>query len=309
MAAFAMDPKRMLYFVAIVETGSMSNAARQLGVSQPALSLAMERLEEETGTRLLDRNATGAHPTLAGEKFFHHARKMRDDMERARISIGEEGQQMGEPVRFACLPSLSGSVIAKAINAWQTQFPDHPVRVFERVQIDLLEGLLRRDFDFAIGVTDYYNVLVGLRQRVLFQDRLCVIARADHPLVTKPNLGLADIVGFPWVVPPAGQHRTLLEEMLLSAGLQMPTQQIVCSSATLLKSLVALGDHLALLPVHAIRAEGLIKELTTLPLSLPQLDRRVAVLFRDGYQFDPVRNGLVTAIQTSGLGQNGREKA
>jgi DNA-binding transcriptional LysR family regulator len=236
MAAFAMDPKRMLYFVAIVETGSMSNAARQLGVSQPALSLAMERLEEETGTRLLDRNATGAHPTLAGEKFFHHARKMRDDMERARISIGEEGQQMGEPVRFACLPSLSGSVIAKAINAWQTQFPDHPVRVFERVQIDLLEGLLRRDFDFAIGVTDYYNVLVGLRQRVLFQDRLCVIARADHPLVTKPNLGLADIVGFPWVVPPAGQHRTLLEEMLLSAGLQMPTQQIVCSSATLLKS-------------------------------------------------------------------------
>lgn len=308
MAAFPTDPKRMLYFVAIVETGSLSSAARQLGVSQPALSLAMERLEQETGTRLLERNPTGAHPTSAGEKFFHHARKMRDDMERASIAICEEVPPLGEPVRFACLPSLSGSVIAKSINLWQAQYPNHPVRVFERVQIDLLEGLLRRDFDFAIGVTDYYNVLVGLRQRVLFQDRLCVIARSNHPLVTKSDLGLADIASFPWVVPPAGQHRTLLEEMLLSAGHQMPTQQIVCSSATLLKSLVALGDHLALLPAHAIRAEGLIKELTTLPLSLPQLDRRVAVLFRDGYQFEPVRNGLVSAIQATGLAQSAREK-
>jgi DNA-binding transcriptional LysR family regulator len=301
MAAFDVDPKRMLYFVCIVETGSFSQAARQMGVSQPALSIAMERLEAEVGAKLLDRGPGGAQPTVAGERFFHHARKMRDDIDRACVALNDSPTRNHEAIRFACLPSLSGSVVASAVNAWQKQVGDHPVRVFERVQIDLLEGLLRREFDFAIGVTDYYNVLVGLRQRALFQDRLQVIARTGHPLLTKPDLGLADLSDYPWVVPPAGRHRTLLQEMLLSAGHPLPSRQIVCSSATMLKALVALGDHLALLPEHAIEAEAMIGTLQALPLSLPQLDRRVAVLFRDGYKFDPPREKLVAAIQAAGM--------
>lgn len=301
MAAFTVDPRRMLYFVTIVEAGSFNQAARQLGVSQPALSIAIERLEIEAGARLLERGPGGAQPTLVGERFFHHARKMRDDIERACATLGEEVPPQREAIRFACLPSLSGSVVAKAISTWQEQVGEHPVRVFERVQIDLLEGLLRRDFDFAIGVTDYYNVLVGLRQRALFQDRLQVIARVGHPLLSKADLSLADLSGYPWVVPPSGHHRTLLEEMLISAGHPLPARQIVCSSATMLKALVALGDHLALLPEHAILTEAQVGTLALLPLSLPQLDRRVAVLFREGFKFDPLREKLVTAIQAAGL--------
>ncbi|MFN8682404.1 LysR substrate-binding domain-containing protein [Paracoccus sp. P2] len=225
---------------------------------------------------------------------------MRDEVERAQDAVRPDSSDVKDPIRFGCLPSLSSSVIAAAIVAWQHDYPAGRVRVFERVQIDLLEGLLRRDFDFAIGVTTFYNILAGLRQRVLYRERLLVVTRTNHPLTARDGLSLADLTGFPWVVPPAGRHRPLLEDMLTAAGQPIPEQQIVCSSSALLKALVASTDYLALLPSHAIAEEVDAHKLTALPIFAPELDRSVAVLFRDGYQMDNVRNGLVTAIQTAG---------
>ena len=101
----------------------------------------------------------------------------------------------------------------------------------EKLQVELLFGLMRGDFDFVIAQTEFYNLLDGLRQRVIFRDRLRVFARPKHRLfrVAKPTW--ADLAQFPWVCPMVGgRQRTVLEKLLASEGIDLPQQMIECEN-------------------------------------------------------------------------------
>ncbi|MGO7421359.1 LysR family transcriptional regulator, partial [Rhizobium ruizarguesonis] len=69
-----IDPKKLLYFAAVIEQGSLNRAARQLSVSQPALSTSMDRLEAELGMQLLERGPKGIVATRKGDILYCHAR-------------------------------------------------------------------------------------------------------------------------------------------------------------------------------------------------------------------------------------------
>jgi DNA-binding transcriptional LysR family regulator len=78
-----MDPKKLLYFASIIENGSFKKAAKQLSISQPALSTSMDRLEHSLGYQLLERSPTGVTPTPLGELLYAHARLIREELELA----------------------------------------------------------------------------------------------------------------------------------------------------------------------------------------------------------------------------------
>lgn len=306
---FAMDPRKLVYFASVVEQGSFNKAARSLGISQPALSLSMDVLEREVGAPLFARGPGGVTPTSTAEMLYHHARAVRDELRLAQQQLSRGIEQTDNSIRFGCLPSLAGSVIPCAISSWRDRNRGHNLRIFERVQIDLLSGLLRREFDFTIGVTDFYDLLDGLMQRVLYRERLGIVARPGHPLRSKGAVNLADLTRFPWISPPAGRHNTLLEDVLAAAGLSFREQKTVCSSATLLKSLVEGSDHLALLPAHAIQREVDAERLSLLPVQLPELDRSIAVFFREGFELNGASEDLVREIQRAGQAINQTDPA
>src|SRR5690242_9905306 len=79
-----MDPRKLLYFVAVVEQGSLKKAAKLLHVSQPALSTSMRRLEGSLGFRLLQRSSRGVVTTPMGELVFSHAKLVADEIDLAR---------------------------------------------------------------------------------------------------------------------------------------------------------------------------------------------------------------------------------
>jgi LysR family transcriptional regulator of gallate degradation len=108
----------------------------------------------------------------------------------------------------------------------------------ERVQVELLFGLLRGDFDFIIAQTEFYDLLDGLKQRVIFRDRLRVLARPKHPLFRLAEPKWADLAQFPWVCPMVGgRQRTVLEKLLASEGIDLPQQLIECGSIDFTKAL------------------------------------------------------------------------
>jgi len=80
---------------------------------------------------------------------------------------------------------------ALAVGRWRERNPDVLLRVVERIQVELLLDLLRSEFDFIIGQTEYYDIsLDGLKQRVLFRDNLCVFARpTTHSSLLRPFVG------------------------------------------------------------------------------------------------------------------------
>lgn len=296
-----IDPKKLLYFASVVELGSLNRAAAVNSVSQPALTASMDRLEAALGVQLLDRGPKGVVPTALGEVLYCHARLIREEIKLAERDLLNARDGQVEAIRVGSLPSLAGSIIPLALSRWRYTFPDTQLQVVENAQIDLLTGLLRRDFDFVIGFTEVFDMLDGLRQQVLFRDLLCVIARPGHPLTQSGDLTWAKLVQYPWISPTSRRTHTVLEHVMSTMNVGPPQQVTVCGSVSLLKSLVAESDHLALLPAHATNAEISEGRLIALPFNDPVLNRNIAVFFREGYELDNPRKELVASIKATGL--------
>lgn len=308
-SAMRIDPKKILYLATIIEHGSLKSAARALHMSQPALTTSMKRLEDELGLRVLERSPSGVVPTSTGELLYCHARLIRDEIGLAARAILSAQGGYPKVIRVGSLPSLASSVIPIALNQWRDTHRERELEVVEVPQIDLLTGLLRREFDFVFGFTECYDLENGLRQRVLFRDKLCVIARSDHPLSGVPNLSWEILVTFPWVCPTARRSHVILDAALRKANVPHPEQMTVCGSVTLLKSLVVNGDHLAVLPAHAVRVDLDEGRLCRLDVTDPALDRNIAVFFREGYQLDEPSRELIGLVATVGQDLSTRERA
>lgn len=295
-----IDPKKLLYFAAVIEHGSLNRAAKLLRVSQPALSTSMDRLEAEVGMRLLERGPKGIVATKSGDILYCHARLIREEIELAERDLLNALDAQTESIRIGSLPSLASKIVPMALSKWRETHQDCHLEVVENAQFDLLTGLLRRDFDFVIGFTKVFDMLDGLRQRVLFRDTLCVIAGPNHPLREHAKLTWEDLVRYPWISPTSRRTHTVLEQIIPTLDAPLP-QITVCGSVSLLKSLVAATEHLALLPAHAVSEEIAEHRLFALPFQDPTLSRDIAVFFREGYVMDQSRRDLVSCVAEIGL--------
>ncbi|RWY79990.1 LysR family transcriptional regulator [Rhizobium leguminosarum] len=295
-----IDPKKLLYFAAVIEHGSLNRAAKLLGVSQPALTTSMDRLEAEVGVQLLERSPKGIVATRSGDILYCHARLVREEIQLAERDLLNASDSRSESIRIGSLPSLASKIVPMALSKWRETHHDGHLEIVENAQVDLLTGLLRRDFDFVIGFTKVFDMLDGLRQRVLFRDTLCVIAGPNHPLRSRETLTWKDLVAYPWISPTSRRTHTVLEHIMQTMDAPLP-QITVCGSVSLLKSLVAETEHLALLPAHAVSEEVAEQRLFALPFYDPTLNRDIAVFFREGYVMDQPRRDLVACVTEIGL--------
>ena len=296
-----MDPRKLLYLATIVEQGSLAKAAKLLSVSQPALSKSMDRLESEFGVRLLERSPTGVAPTKPGELVYAHARLIREEMSLVR-TCSERHDARSNVVTLATLPSLASNVIPLAVARWRETHPNVLLRVVEKVQIELLVGLQRGEFDFAVGQTEFFDMLFdGLKQRVLFRDRLSVFARADHPLFKQGKVDWSDAAKCPWICPMVGwSQRTVLEKLMEAEGIGLPLNLVECGSIDFTRTLIRSSGHLAMLPIHAVASDVAAGVIKALPLDVSSLKRNIAVVFREQAPLAAVSQDLIKHIEATG---------
>ena len=295
-----IDLRKLLYLATVIEQGSLNKAAKCLDVSQPALSKSMDRLESGLGVKLLERGPAGITPTAFGELLCSHARSIKDELNFAEAQL-QDSKSRARVLTVGILPSLAPRVVPLAVSQWRQAHPRIVLRVVEKVQVELLLGLLRGDFDFIIAQTEYYDLLDGLKQRVIFRDRLRVFARSKHKLFRLSEPKWLDLSRYPWVLPMVGgRQRTILEKLLASEGVELPEQLIECGSIDFTKALVAASDHLAMLPEHAALSNSGKNKLRPLPLVVPALSRDIAVISRDRSALDNPSRDLIRQVEVVG---------
>jgi len=300
-AKIGMDPRKLLYLATIIEQGSLAKAAKLLAISQPALTKSMNRLEDDLGMKLLVRSPTGIEPTMFGELVYSHARHIRDEMDLASTRLQGDKPQ-SRMIVIGVLPSLASTVIPLAVARWRAERPDTLLRVVEKVQVELLLGLLHCEFDFVVAQTEFFDFFLdGLKQRVLFRDRLCIFARSGHELFDRPELSWASLAQYPWVCSMiGGPHRGVLEKLLASEVVDHPRHLVECGSIDFMKTLVSNSDHLALLPAHAAVDEAKEGTIKALPITVPALKRDIAVIFRERAPLTDESRALLAHVQEVG---------
>jgi len=297
----AMDPRKLLYLATVIECGSLKKAAGQLEISQPALSTSMDRFEKSLGEKLLKRSSAGVTPTSLGKLLYAHARLIREELERADRRVTEPLDRAEDAIAFGTLPSLATSIVPSAVCRWREKHDKTTLRVVERNQLELLLTLLRGEVDFIIAQTECFGFVEGMMQRVLFRDRLHIMARSDHPILKVAAPSWADLAEFPWVSQMVARSGALLKTLLASKNVSLPLQLTECGSVDFIKATVAASDSLALLPASAVATDVREGKLVPLDIDEPLLNRDIAVLFRDGAPLNPASRELLAHLEAAGL--------
>lgn len=138
-----MDERRLRYFLAVVEDGGVTRAARRLHVAQPSLSQALRTLERELGTELFHRVGRGLRLTAAGEALVGPARQTLRMMDTARAAVGEVAELVAGTLQIAALATLAVDPLSALIGRFRREHPGVVVRVREPESAAALSTLVR----------------------------------------------------------------------------------------------------------------------------------------------------------------------
>ncbi len=256
-------------FLAVHQSGSITAAATQLHMTQPALSHWLSDMEEVIGRPLFLRNRRLAL-TPEGEVLRQHAERMLGDVYRtdAELKAVQGGLQ-------GCLNVGSGLprvLLPKTIARLQESRPGIFVSVVEAPFAALIDMLGNRSIDVIIGALGAQALETGYACEALIPDSIQVVARAGHPSLQKGPCRWEDIIGFPWILPPRGaEMRTIFDAAFAAQRLPPPLPCVEAGSSIRAQLLMGERNYLSIL----LASEALLYS----PLGLQNVPLNAAIPF------------------------------
>src|SRR5580700_10595291 len=147
-----MDEKRLAYFLAIVDEGGLTKAARAQHIAQPSLSQSLGALERELGARLFDRAGRGLRLTAAGHALIGPARQALRSMQEVRSAVGEVSALLAGTLEIAALPTLAVDPLADLLGRFRVEHPGVAVSMREAESAAGMSALVR-DGGCELGLT------------------------------------------------------------------------------------------------------------------------------------------------------------
>ncbi len=191
---------------AISEEGSFTAAATSLGYSQPAISQMVRRLEERTGTALVERLGRSVRLTEAGTVLARHADPVLGAIEAAEAEVAAIAGLRAGRVRLMAFPSSSSTLVPRALSLVKERYPDVEVSFAEGEPPESLAALRAGTCDVAVAFT-YEGTDIGRGEehveaflsRDLLDDEVRLAVPQDHPLASATQVDLAELSDAPWI--------------------------------------------------------------------------------------------------------------
>lgn len=266
-----MHTDELGWFVVLAETEHVTEAAAELHISQPTLSRALARLEEQVGTPLFDRVNRRLRLNAYGAILLEHARRSIAEMRSATERIAALRDPDTGTVRLAFLHSQASWFVPDLLRRFRAEAP--------RVQFHLVQGAAHEIVDaLAGGQVDLAITSPrpeGYRWRGLYVERLCLAVPRSHRFAGRARIRLAEADGEPFVaLAPGFGLRQLTDELCAEAGI---TPQIVFEAMEIptMEGLVAAGFGVAVVPVP--RPERAEPGAVYLPLAQPSAKRQLGL--------------------------------
>jgi LysR family hca operon transcriptional activator len=251
-----MELRHLRYFIAVAETGSLTEAAKsRLYTSQPSLSRQIRDLEDEVGVELLSRSVHGVDLTAAGQAFLDHARLALMQVDAAVDTARRAAQPARKTFAIGFLTGLEMNWLPPAMHLLQDELKNIEVTVTSDYSPDLAEALARGRLDLAFlrPEPDY-----DLGYDVVDREPLIVLMPNDHRLTARETVRPQDFLGEIFIggSNKATVLRAVTEAYLRHSGLDIKLDHGVDNMAMAM-SLVASTRGLALMPAYA---ENLLPE-------------------------------------------------
>ncbi|WP_433797465.1 LysR family transcriptional regulator [Actinoplanes sp. CA-252034] len=272
--------QQLRYFVAVAETRHFTQAADELGVSQPTLSKQIHTLEMSLGAPLFERIRGGVTLTVAGETLLPLAQRMIADADAARDAVADiVGLRRGE-IRLGATPSLCSSLVPAVLRAYRANHPGIRLHVTEGSSQDMIADLLAHTLDLALIVQPEHGVDPALETAELLRESLVVASVATGPPPTVARqLDLIELRHTPMVMFRDGYDiRDVTLQACERAGFT-PRFAVEGGEMDAVLAFVEAGLGVALVPSMVLANRPLLR---ATPLAPPGMRRTIALAQRRG---------------------------
>ena len=299
--------RELEYFLAICESRNLARAAEALGITQPALTRSLQRLETHFGARLFDRAPRGVELTPIGTALRARAEKARITLNDAEREVEQLGAGKIGKVRIG-----AGHVLARLVT--QSIFPRFIVeRPAAQVQFHVafnaeLFGLVEAgNLDFAVcGLLD---TPPNLHFRELLVTDLVVIVRIGHPLTQLWRPSIGDLAAFRSAAPSAGvPARQFVEKLLTKFGLGDRIHAIETNSWEAILEAVATTDMFSLAPRDEAMRHGWTSRLVAINIPEIVIHPRNGIVTRQDAYLSPLATRAIELVELA-FADHARDKS
>jgi len=209
-----MNISQLKTFITVVDHGSFSEAARLLGISQPAVTMQIQALEADISATLLDRGYRKVALTEAGHLLLPYARRVLEELERARQSIESLSTTITGRLTVAASTTPGQYLLPRILGGFLKLNPEVGVTLRVYDSADVVAHVEAGDADLGMTGAEVHGARVAYEE--LGRDDLALICPAGHPLASRPSVPFSELTGEPFIVRELGSGTRMVAESVIS---------------------------------------------------------------------------------------------
>jgi DNA-binding transcriptional LysR family regulator len=283
-------------FLTVARTGNLTEAARELHVTQPGLTARLQRLEAELGAELLVRLPRGVRLTEAGRALLPYAERALESLDQGTAAVRDLVRGTGGRIEIGAAPAVSTYVLPRALQRFASEHPAVALGVRTGHSEELLSLVLAEQVQIAIVRTLRHP---EIESTPLYEDEVVLATHPAHAFAGDHAVRVEQLGDQPLILfDPSSSYHELTSAMYRAAGVA-PRGVMVLDSIDAAKRMVQLGLGIALLPRSALREElddGSLAAITVVSTA-PVRRQIVAIRRRDSGDLGPALAARVRCVQ------------
>ncbi|NWG91316.1 MAG: LysR family transcriptional regulator [Parvularculaceae bacterium] len=262
-----MNAAKLKHLILIDRSGSITAAARALGLTQSTVSRSLADIEREIGFAVFDRRARDVIATERGRAFLARAARIVSDLE--QLSEDARQSRLAEEtlIRVGVSPASMQGLVNKAVKQLVLRRPELRVHLEATSVGGGVKALARGDFDILVGPEAAMRDEDDFAIEALGELRTHLFARKQHPLARKEHVKKADISGFPVVAPDRmSWHTDQLRTLFSAPGGDAARRMHVIEYFPLIADIVAASDAVGVVSAEYARTKTFQKRFALLDI-------------------------------------------
>jgi DNA-binding transcriptional LysR family regulator len=286
-----MEMHQIRYFLAVCETLNFTRAADACNVTQPALTRAIQKLEEELGGLLLRRERSLTHLTDFGRLLYPQLKKVHDDTEAAKSTAKQFLKLEDAALNVGVMCTVGPAHFMSFLSQFRMSNPGVELTLTEGVPQRLSELLLEGKLDLAVmAQPEAFDE--RLEVVPLYQERFMVAFPSGHRFEQRNGLKFADMDGESYLQRINCEYREELRDRCRAQGAIMK-RSYRSEREDWIQTMVAAGFGICFIPEYTPSIPGVL----TRPLVDPEVQREISLVYITGRRFSPAVATFVRALK------------
>jgi LysR family hydrogen peroxide-inducible transcriptional activator len=281
-----MTLTELRYIVALARERHFGRAAEKCFVSQPTLSVAIKKLEEELGITLFERHTSDVSVTPLGTRIVEQAQRVLEETAAIRHIAAQGKDQLASPLRVGAIYTVGPYLLPQLIPIMHKRAPNMPLLLQENYTVKLGELLRSGELDVAILSLPFADT--GIVTRAVYDEPFRVVMPANHAWSRKAKIPAAELCNETLLLLGAGNcfRDQVLQTCprMSGSGASNIQQALEGSSLETIRHMVASGVGITVLPSTAAESKSAASPLVAVrPFGAPQPSRRIALAWRASF--------------------------